>query len=191
VAIIAPNPALSQVEADEGKAKWMEKYGGPVREPAILPFGTTITPLGWSPSDSQMVEARKMSLQDVANAYNLDGYWLGAEQAGLTYKSPGPLFLALLRISLEPVMADFEQAWADAWLPRGQAVRFDRLQVTRDTFGESIDALTKAIAPPVSDPTVSPILTPEEARVYLQLSPTPGGVSITSPVDTTAQEVPA
>lgn len=135
-----------------------------------------------------------MSLQDVANAYNLDGYWLGAEQAGLTYKSPGPLFLALLRISLEPVMADFEQAWADAWLPRGQAVRFDRLQITRDDFGANIDALAKAIAPPVSDPTIRPILSPEEARLYLQL-PATEGVTSTSPVATeeapAPQEVPA
>jgi Phage portal protein len=195
VAIIAQNPALSQGEADAGKATWMEKYSGPVRQPAILPFGTQVIPLSWSASDSQMVEARKMSLQDVANAYNLDGYWLGAEQAGLTYKSPGPLFLALLRISLEPVMTDFEQAWADAWLPRGQAVRFDRLQISRDTFAESIDALAKAIAPPVSDPTVEPIMSTEEARLYLGLPSTPG-VTTTSPVATTEeapapQEVPA
>ena len=82
-------------------------------------------------------------------------------------------------------MADFEQAWADAWLPRGQAVRFDRLQVTRDTFGESIDALAKAIAPPVSDPTVQPILSPEEARLYLGLpAARAAGTSVTSPVDT-------
>jgi phage portal protein BeeE len=188
VAIIAQNPALSQGEADAGKETWMAKYGGPVREPAILPFGTQVIPLSWSASDSQMVEARKMSLQDVANAYNLDGYWLGAEQAGLTYKSPGPLFLALLRISLEPVMTDFEQAWADAWLPRGQAVRFDRLQISRDTFAESIDALAKAIAPPVSDPTVVPIMSTQEARLYLGLPSAPG-VTTTSPVAT--QEAPA
>ena len=88
--IIAPNPALSQSEADTGNAAWMEKYGGPTREPAILPFGTVVTPLSWSPSDSQMVEARKFTLIDVANAYNLDGYWLGAERPASPIKGPGP-----------------------------------------------------------------------------------------------------
>ena len=185
VAIIAPNPDLSQAEADAGKATWMEKYAGPVREPAILPYGTTVTPLGWSPSDSQMVEARKLSLVDVANAFNLDGYWLGAEMRGLTYRSPGPLYLGLLRTSLEPVMADFEQAWADAWLPRGQAVRFDRLQLTRDDLGSSADALTKLTAPPQSDPEVGPIMSTVEARLYLGLpAAMEGGPTIASPVDT-------
>ena len=182
VAVVAPNPSLSTEEADAADAKWAEKFA--VRKPVFLPYGTTITPLGWSPTDNQMVEARKMSLQDVANAFNLDGYWLGADTSGLTYKSPGPMYLSLLRTSLEPVMADFEQGWADAWLPRGQAVRFDRLYLTRDDFASSIDALVKAIAPPVSDPTVTPILTPEEARLYLGLAPTGAGPTTTSPLDT-------
>ena len=184
VAIITPNPGLSQGEADLAKVAWMDKYAGPVREPAILPYGTQVTPLGWSPSDSQMVEARKMSLVDVANAFNLDGYWLGAEMKGLTYRSPGPLYLSLLRTSLEPVLADFEQAWSDAWLPRGQAIRFDRLQLTRDDFASNVTALATAIAPPQSDPTVPPILSTQEARLYLGLPPTQEGPTVASPVDT-------
>jgi len=192
VAIIAPNPLLSQEEADEGKVAWMDKYNGPGREPAILPFGTTVTPLGWSPADSQMVEARKMSLIDVANAFNLDGYWLGAEMRGLTYRSPGPLYLGLLRTSLEPVMADFEQGWADSWLPRGQEVRFDRLQLTRDDFGASVDALAKAIAPPMSAPDLGGIMSPTEARLYLGLpAEMEDAPTVTSPVDTTPAEPPA
>jgi phage portal protein BeeE len=187
VAIIANNPGLSQEEADDGKISWMDKYAGPQRTPAILPYGTQVVPLGWSPSDSQMVEARKMSLIDVANAFNLDGYWLGAEMRGLTYRSPGPLYLGLLRTSLEPVMADFEQAWADDWLPRGQSIRFDRLQLTRDDFGATIDALAKAVAPPQSDPTVGGILSVPEARAYMAL-PAAQAAGVVSPVDTVVEE---
>lgn len=183
VAVVAPNADLSEDEADAADVRWAEKFA--VRKPVFLPYGTTITPLGWSPADSQMVEARKMSLVDVANAFNLDGYWLGAEQKGLTYRSPGPMYLTLVRTSLEPVMADFEQAWADAWLPRGQAVRFDRLQLTRDDTASGVDAMSKAIAPPQSDPSREPLMTREEARLYLGLPPTPAGPSITSPIDTT------
>ena len=174
VAVIAPNPNLSQEEADDGVDRWMSKFYGPVRAPVILPYGTTITPLGWSPADSQMVEARKMTLQDVANAFNLDGYWLGAPMTGLTYRSPGPLYLTLLRTSLEPVMSDFELGWANRWLPRGQAIRFDRLQLTRDDFLTSLLALTKAVG--------SAVIDRDEARQYLGYGR--AGVTVGSPVDT-------
>src|SRR4029077_13856404 len=84
VAVIAPNPHLTQDEANDADERWAAKFA--VRKPVFLPYGTTITPLGWSPADTQMIEARKMSLTDVANAFNLDAYWLGGESAGLTYK---------------------------------------------------------------------------------------------------------
>jgi HK97 family phage portal protein len=183
VAIVTPNPSLSQEEADDGAVVWDEKFGGPVRRPAILPYGTTVIPLGWSPADSQMIEARKMTLLDVANAFNLDGYWLGAPTTSLTYRSPGPLYLGLLRTSLEPVLSDFEGTWSRAWLPRGQSLRFDRLQLTRDDFLSTLPVLTDAVG--------EPILTHDEARHYLGLARAgQSSVSLTSPVDTTEVPVP-
>ena len=118
VAIIANNPDLSQEVADTFKEDYEEKFSGPVRRPIVLPLGTTITPLGWSPEQSQMVEARKMALVDVANIFNLDSYWLNAPAAGLTYKSPAPLYVALLRTSLEGVLrprANMGDAWVAPW----------------------------------------------------------------------------
>ena len=58
------------------------KFSGPTREPVFLPNGTAVIPLAWSPTDTQLAEARHMSLLDVANMFNLDGYWLGAPVAG-------------------------------------------------------------------------------------------------------------
>jgi hypothetical protein len=84
----------------------------------------------------------------------------------------------LLRSSLEPVLSDFEGVWSRAWLPRGQAVRFDRLQLTRDDFLSTLPVLSDAVG--------EPVLTLEEARQYLGLAGS-GPVSVTSPVDT--QEV--
>jgi HK97 family phage portal protein len=180
VAIIVPNAALSEDEADDAYTKWMEKFHGPVREPAFLPAGTTITPLGWSPEQSQMVEARKMTLQDVANIFNLDGYWLGAPAGSMTYRSPGPMYVALLRTSLEGVLSDLEQVWGEAWLPRGQSLRFDRLALTRDDFASTITTLKEA--------TEAGLISREEARTYIGLSPTEvpaaPAVTIPSPVDT-------
>lgn len=191
VAVTTPNPNLSQGEADDAHARWQEKFYGPVREPVFLPAGTVITPLGWSPSDSQMTEARRMSLTDVANAFNLDGFWLGADSKGLTYKSPGPMYLSLVRTSLEGPMVDLEQTWADAWLPRGQAVRFDRLQLTRDDFASNVETLTKAITPPTVPAGADPIealLSRGEARTYLGVAAAPGAVSTLSPAATTEEQ---
>jgi len=185
VAIITPNPRLSNVEADAAKSDWMTKFAGPNREPAILPAGTQVIPLAWSPTDAQLNETRKMNLQDVANMFNLDGYYLGADAPSLTYKSPGPMFLQLLRITLEPILADFEGVWGGAWLPRGRSLRFDRKQLLQDDLSTTITTLALAVS--------SGLFTEAEARVYLGLPPTSDaeiGASGASPVDTTADGAP-
>jgi len=190
VAIVAPNPRLSSEEAEQAKQDWLTKFGGPERLPAVLPAGTVITPLAWSPEDSQMVAARQLSLLDVANMFGLDGYWLGAPTTTLTYRSPGPLYLQLLRTSIEPVLQDFEQVWSDAWLPRGQSVRFDRFQILRDDFAQTVTTLVAA--------TGAGIMSTEEARQYLGLGLASVGVPVstvspvgTQPVDeATPEDVP-
>lgn len=132
VVIITPHDDPSQVEIDSAQAAWVEKYSGPIRKPAVLPQGTTVTPLAWSPADSQLVEARKLGLTDAANMANIDGYWVGASTSGYSYKSPGPMYLNLLRQTVGPVLEDFEGVWSAAWLPRGRRVRFARREVLAD-----------------------------------------------------------
>jgi HK97 family phage portal protein len=162
VAVITPNPRLQQGEADSAKTNWLAKFAR--REPAILPSGTQVIPLSWSPADSELQAARQFSLIDVSNIFNLDGYWLGAPTAGsLTYRSPGQQYTALLRVSLEPVMSHFEDAWSMAWLPRGRRVRFDRLALTRDDLHTMMATLATGVA--------AQLITVEEGRVYLGLPP--------------------
>ncbi|HEY2302088.1 MAG TPA: phage portal protein, partial [Acidimicrobiales bacterium] len=60
VAIIAPQATLTQDVADNAADNWEVKYGGPNRRPAILPNGTQVIPLAWSPTDTQLIEARHM-----------------------------------------------------------------------------------------------------------------------------------
>jgi HK97 family phage portal protein len=146
VAVIAPQSDLDEEDAEEAKDVWESKFGGPGRKPAILPNGTQVIPLSWSPVDSQMIEARKMSLIDMANAFNLDPYWLGGPASSMTYRSPGPMFLTLLRTSLEPVMSDLELVWSLMWLPpSGRSVRFDRLALTRDDFTTEVQTGIQAV----------------------------------------------
>jgi HK97 family phage portal protein len=182
VAVITNNAKPQQDELDLAKASWLEKFAGPTREPAFLPAGTQIIPLGWSPSDAQLTQARQLSMQDAANMFNLDGFWTGAPASAMTYRNAGPMYQNLLRTSIEPVLADFEDTWSDAWLPRGSHVRFDRSLLLRDDLATTTTVLTGLVA--------AQIITINEARAYLALPTATGEIeevaSITSPVDTVA-----
>jgi len=145
VAVIAPQAVIPQDVADEAKAAWMTKFSGPTREPVILPNGTQVIPLAWSPSDTQLTEARKSTLTDIANMFNLDSYWLGAAVQGMTYKTAAPQYQQILRTSIEPVLADFEQVWSQAWLPRGQKIQFDRNKLLSEDLPTTALALSQLV----------------------------------------------
>lgn len=163
VAVITPQATLTQEVADDAKSNWMEKFAGPVREPIILPNGTVVQPLAWSPSDTQLSEARRLSLLDVANMFNLDGYWLGAPVSGMTYRTAGPQYQQALKTSLAPVLADFEDVWSDAWLVRGQSVRFNRNELLREDLNTSMIAASTGYH--------AGFVSLEEARVMVGLPP--------------------
>ena len=167
VAVIAPAGDNDEDELDAAAEKWEAKFSGPGRRPAILPNGTTVTPLGWNPSDGEAQAARKASLTDVANMFNLDGYWIGAPASSHTYRTPGAMFLVLLRTTLNPVLAPFEDTWSLRWLVRGKRVTFARAEVLEDDQHTTVNTLTKA--------TGGPVMTTNEARTRLRLAPVDGG----------------
>lgn len=140
VAVITPSATITQTVADDAASAWNTKFAGPQRAPVFLPNGTQVIPLGWSPSDTQLTEARRLSLLDVANMFNLDGYWLGSPNSSMTYKTAAPQYQQILRTSLEPVMVDFEDAWSDAWLPRGTRVEFRRRLLLREDLATAMQA---------------------------------------------------
>lgn len=162
VVVIAPNPDLSPDEAAAAKESWVGTFGGGKREPAILPAGTSVVPLAWSPADSQLVEARKMGLTDAANMMNIDGYWVGAEAGNYQYKSPGPMYLNLLRQTVGPILEPFELTWSQRWLPHGKKVRFDRKAVLADDMETTVRWAAAAVT--------AGLITKSEARVVLGYS---------------------
>jgi phage portal protein BeeE len=170
VAVIAPQGDDStDKELDEQAKKFEAKFdarnGG--RRPAIFPHGTEVTPLAWSPHDSEASAAKAATLTDVANMLGLDGYWLGAPASSHTYRTPGPLFTVLMRTTLGSILTAFEEAWSLQWLVRGQRVTFGREAVTGDDLATMVATLTKASG--------GPIMTRDEARSRLALGPTVGG----------------
>lgn len=182
--ILPPADDSSDEDLDDAADRWEEKFSGVPRRPGFLPHGTDVKPLAWNPSDAQAVEARQMSLVDVANAFNLDGYWLGAQSSSHTYRSPGAMFLTLMVTTLAPIVRPFEDTWTLKWLARGKRVVFNRQAILVDDFPTLIGALTKA--------TGGPIMTPDEGRTRLQLGPVPGGDELRAPSpDTPADPVSA
>jgi HK97 family phage portal protein len=167
VAVIAPNPRISDDEVKQARAQWDELYGGPGRVPGIFPAGTEIKPLAWSPTDAQLQEARAASITDVANIFNLDGYWLGSSASSHTYRSPGPMFTTLLRVSLEPILDLIESVWSAVWLPRGQVLRFVRKVVEQDTMGDTVKWVAQAVS--TVGPDGTPLMSIEEGRAALGL----------------------
>lgn len=133
VAVITPNvEPMPTEEADALADKWIERFAGASPKPGIFPKDTQVIPLSWNPNDQQMTQARSLTVKDIANACNLDGYWLGAEGSSHTYRTPGPMFLSLLRTSIEPLLAPIEAVWSQSWLPYGRRLRLDRVQLLRD-----------------------------------------------------------
>lgn len=190
VAIIMPGEEEDQEDLDQAGAAWDEKFRGPGRRPALLPNGTQVVPLAWSPNDGQMVEARQLGLVDIADMFNLDPYWVGHQGSSHNYKSPGPMFTALLRLSLEPVMKVFEQVWSLSLVPYGSEIRFDRPTLTRDDFGSMVTTLVQA--------TGKPVMTREEGRVYAGLPEEPelgefqeAPAQLEAPADDEAGDPPA
>jgi HK97 family phage portal protein len=179
VAVIAPQASITTDVADEAKERWVSKFSGATREPVILPNGTQVIPLAWSPSDTQLIEARKMTLLDVANLFNLDGYWLGSPVAGMTYKTAAPQYQQILRTSLEPVLADFEDEWSWDWLPRGQSILFDRNKLLAEDLPTTATAVATLVA--------QKVLTPEQAFYLLGM---PATLATKGAPDPTWQEPP-
>lgn len=176
VAVITNKDDPLETDLDAAATKWAGKFGGAEPKPAMLPKGTQVVPLSWNPSDGQMVEARKLSTVDIANIFGLDGWWLGAEASSHNYKSPGPLFLLLLKTSLGPVMDVFEDVWSDAWYAgRGTKVRFDRRTLLADDLGTMIAAFEKGsrFFPDPNEPREYMGFPPLPADAFESAAPTP------------------
>lgn len=99
---------------------------------AVLSELVDFQPLGWSPTDAQMIEARQMSLVDVANLLNLDPYWCGGSQISAPYQNVQDAALQLARFTLSVWINPLESQFSRFLGPMVQA-RFNRDTILRDT----------------------------------------------------------
>lgn len=66
-------------EQDDFRRQWNEMHGGPenANRPAILPPGLDIKPLNFSAEDSQFLETRQFSIEEVARWYGVPPHLIG------------------------------------------------------------------------------------------------------------------
>jgi HK97 family phage portal protein len=104
---------------------------------AVLSDLVDFTPLGWTPSDAQMIEARQMSIVDVANLFALDPYWLGSSQTSAPYQNVQDAAVQLVRFTLAPWIVALEAQFSRL-LTRGHEARFNRDSLLREQRAQRV-----------------------------------------------------
>ena len=144
----SPDDAAGYASAHAMKRAWKESMvAGDI---AVMSDLVDFTPLSWTPADAQMVEARQMSLIDVANLFNLDPYWVGASQVSAPYQNVQQAALQLDRFTLgfwvTALEAEFSREGVGSLLPHGQVARFNRDSVVRDDTSTRVANQTAYLA---------------------------------------------
>jgi HK97 family phage portal protein len=119
VLIESLNPDLTPEEAADLKAKYLASQR--TRQPMVLNPATKVTPLAWNPDESQLIEARNLSLIEQALLFGVDPSWLGAAQTTRTYSNVETEATNLVKFSLIEHFTRFEQVLT-LKTPRGQRV---------------------------------------------------------------------
>ncbi len=150
------DPELEQEDATELKTAWMTAQAR--RTIAVLNATTTFEPVAWDPSETQLLDARKFSLHEIALIFGLDPSWLGISGDSMTYANIEQQAINLLKYSsLSGHLARFEQTLTLA-LPRGTWARANLDALLR------ADTLTRYQAHEIG--TRAGFLTVDEARGF-------------------------
>ncbi len=72
-------PNFGKPMADQLRQQWVGYHGGDERSVAVLNSTTDFVPLTFNPVNMDLINARKMSLLDIANAFGIPPYFLGAD----------------------------------------------------------------------------------------------------------------
>lgn len=157
-------PDLTSAEANAIKASWLAAQRD--RTVAVLNDVTDFEPLAWNPTESQLLEARKFNLHQLALMVGVPLYFLGVETSNRTYSNVEQEGIVLTRYHLAGAIGRFEAALTGCMRP-GVRVLPDLTAVLRN------DTLTRFQAWQIA--RTSGIMTANEIRKYENLPPAPGG----------------
>lgn len=117
------DPDFDSGQATELKAKAIETQR--VRSPMVTNALVEVKPLSWNPTETQLLEARRLSLVDIANLFGMDAEWVNAGQVSGTYQNVESKGIDFLRHSAGGWLARFEQTLT-LLRPRGHWVEANR-----------------------------------------------------------------
>lgn len=164
-------PDLTQEEANTIKANWLGAQRA--RTVAVLNDVTDFEPLAWNPTETQLLEARKFSLHEIALIVGVPLYFLGVETSNRTYSNVEQEGIVLTRFHLAGAIGRFEAQLTGCMRP-GRIVKADLADALR------ADTLTRYTAWQIG--IVSGFVTPNEIRQRENLEPVPGGNELVVPV---------
>lgn len=114
------DPDMDATDAGELKQAWQQAQR--TRTVAVLNADTSYESLAWSPSETQLLEARKYTLHELALIFGVPLTRLGVPVGSTTYTNAEIESLDLLKFHLAGDLARWEQALSMA-LPRGSYVK--------------------------------------------------------------------
>jgi HK97 family phage portal protein len=164
-------PNLTQIQADELKAKWLAAVSG-TRAPVVIPSSTTFVPLATDADKAQLVQARQWDATMVAMILGVPPFLLGIETQRHTYTNAETEFGRFVSTTILRLLKPLEQQISAQCLPRGNTAEFwtgALLRADTATRAQAAVALYGA-----------EILTLEEARTLAGF-PAAGGPAVATP----------
>lgn len=170
---------LRQDKADELKRKWMDAHGGS-KSIAVLNATTEFHPLTFTPVDAALIEAMSANLGEIANAFGIPPYMIGAPTDSNTYANVESRRMDLTTFTYLPWSARIE-ATLDAQLPRGTSLKVGLDALLRADTKTRYDTYALALA--------NNILTVDEVRGLEDRPPLVGAPAPLTVVPEPRQEV--
>lgn len=122
---------LTEEEAERLRAQWAGARGRE-RSTAVLPMGMSWKPTALSNHDSQFIESRNLTAQDIARAFHVPSALINVNAAGssLTYQNQEGIYRDYSVLAVAPVTDRIEEAFGQ-WVPATQEPRFDFTRLLR------------------------------------------------------------
>lgn len=155
---------ISEEQALEIQGKWLAKHGYGSRAPAVIPTSMEVTPIAWSPEDTQFLESKAFTAVEQCWWFGIDPrlLTLSASAQSLTYANIESTYVDLQRMSFMPWTSRIESALSRV-LPRSVNARFDYSPILRTTLQDRYNAYKTGIE--------GGWLTVDEVRVLENLGP--------------------
>lgn len=149
------------------RKQWQDMHSGSgnTGKTAILEFGMQYTPITMTAVDSQLLEQRKLSREQISSIFRVPIHMLNASSA-LKYNTIEQNNTGFFRDSLMPLITKMENA-INELLPANHVIKYDEKQFVRGDRKAQVDNITAEIK--------SGLCSINEGRVELGREPVEGG----------------